>query len=113
MPKPSFFKNLGLFVQSDFLSVAARSRIEEQILASEPEKATIIEGNDPKQQMLDETVRKVLCAKVQDSTVACMKERLLELKPQLENHFRLSLSGFERSGLLEVSPEGVLQASPR
>jgi len=94
MPKPSFFSSLGLFVQSDFLDAASRAQIREQVLAGEPEKATVV-GSDPERGTVNETVRNALWAKVEKSTVKSMKERLLELKPRLEDHFRLSLSGFE------------------
>ncbi len=81
-------------MQRDFLDAAARAQIQEQILVGEPEIATVI-GKDPERGTVDASVRNALLAKIEKSTVACMKERLLELKPRLECHFRLSLSSFE------------------
>lgn len=109
MPKPAFFRSLGLYVQDEFLDESARMRIQTEILAAELESARIIE-EQAGSEIVDETVRKVLRAKVAPFTVACMEQRLLDLKPRLEDHFKISLSGFEPPDFLRYRQGAFYQA---
>jgi SM-20-related protein len=115
MPGPAFFKDLGLFTQQNFFDSPSCAQIREQLMSAECEKATIV-GSDPARGTVDESFRKVLCASVEKSAICSVKERLEQLKPRLEEHFNLTLAGFEDPTFL-IYREGAfykphLDASP-
>lgn len=102
MPKPSFFRHLGLFVEENFLDPATCEQLRGDVLTALSEKGTIIGGNQ-EHGTVDETRRNVLRAKVQKSTSECLEKRLWEIKPQIEEHFRVTLSGFEPPNFLRYA----------
>ncbi len=53
---------------------------------------------------IDERVRRTRMARVADSTVALLKERLLAFQPRLESHSRIKLRGCQDPGFLLYRP---------
>ena len=109
MPKPAFFSSLGLFIETDFLDVADRMRIQKEITFAQVEKAAVF-GRNPERGTVDENVRKTLSANVEESTATFVWERLRQLKPKIENHFHLSLSGLEMPHFLNYQQGAFYKA---
>jgi SM-20-related protein len=99
MPSASFFRNLGLFVQENFFETAMCDHICGEIGKASFEKGTIT-GSGSSEGELDETRRKVLSANVEEGTDFLVKQKLLEIKPRLEDHFRVSVSGCQGPNFL-------------
>src|SRR5580704_6495422 len=92
MPAPSFFRNLGLFVFEDFLDCETLAHIQSEMSAAKDEKGmTAREGSE--EGIVDETSRKVLAVDVCNPTATLVRDRLLDIRPRLEEHFHLPLSG--------------------
>lgn len=94
MPPPKFFQHLGLFVQAGFLDNSICAQIQEQMLEAESRKALISRKNETGG-VLDESTRKVLCVEIGESTGALIRQRLSDLKPRLEAHFGIPLTGYQ------------------
>lgn len=90
MPSANFFRALGLFVAEDFVNKDFCSGLRSEMDASVSEKATVIK--DGQEGVLDEESRKVLNVRVAEDTWRSVRERLREIRPSLEEHFRVSLS---------------------
>ena len=92
MPTSSFFASLGLFVVKDFLDAELCARIR-----SEMRVATGIQGRIYKRGtvLIDEKERRAKHMEVDAPTMSCVEERLRGLKPALESHFHLVLTGCE------------------
>lgn len=100
MPQTAFFRSLGLFVEDNFVVPAVCTRIKEQMCASACRKGVVVGAGGEEEA---ETERRVLCARIDASAVRCVRDCLLELKPRLEAHFRVSLSSFETPAFLRYS----------
>jgi len=94
MPPLSFFRGLGLFIREDFFTLARCLELQTQISGADSERATVV-GLETGQDYLDENVRKVLSAKAEDSAVKAVWDAIWDLKPSLEDHFRVSLRASE------------------
>ncbi len=90
MPHSSFFEKLGLFVRDDFLNPATCAEIQAEMCASETWKALIYRG-DSGDGILDESIRKSLRVRVGEATKSLVRERMRALKPNVEEHFQISL----------------------
>jgi len=110
MPSPAFFRGLGLFVLSDFFDCAFRTEVRQEILTASEDKATIV--RDGKEGILDESSRRVLSANVAKQTSRLVKDRLLAIKPALEEHFSVTLNGCEAPCFLKYG-EGAFYTPHR
>lgn len=90
MRSASFFRGLGVFVAEVFVSGDRCSILRAEMDASASEKATVIK--DGQEGFLDEESRKVLSIRVSEGTWRSVRARLREIRPDLETHFRISLS---------------------
>jgi predicted 2-oxoglutarate/Fe(II)-dependent dioxygenase YbiX len=93
MLKADFFTRFGLYVRKDFLDadLCAKLRSEAHAAPGGRAKAKIVDlDNTP---VLDESTRRTAIVAVSASSVSLVQEQLLALKPTLENHFRLTLTG--------------------
>ena len=96
MPLSAFFRNLGLFVRTDFFDDATRVRIRGEMWAADSEKGLIFRGR-LEAEVLDETRRKVLVSTHLEKDIkARVKDQILALKPSLEEHFGISLQDMEK-----------------
>lgn len=104
MPRPEFFKRLGLFVVDDFLDAEYCAQLCAEVLAS-PATPGRVGGNDSMRQgWVDESRRSVLCADVPAATVMLLGSRLVQVKPRLEEHFQVSLADCDGPHLLRYGP---------
>jgi SM-20-related protein len=89
MPGADFFGRYGLFTINGFLDEQACA-----LIRAEMRRAPAIPGDvglHNGEYVVDERIRKVLCAAVRDSTIALIENRLRTLKPLLESHFAITL----------------------
>jgi SM-20-related protein len=100
MPSSRFFQNLGLFVRRGFFDASARAQVQHEMCAAETAKARIF-GSEQREGILDESNRKVLfCRHLEESTKVMVRERLIALKPSVEEHFRVPLADMEKPAFL-------------
>ena len=91
----NLFLHLGLFVEKNFLDQEfILERIFPEICAAPTKLATVVPMKDNKllQKQLWEDYRKTTELKISDLTKTLLKERLIKIKPMLEQHFNLSLA---------------------
>jgi SM-20-related protein len=109
MPNTSLLRSLGLFVQPGFFDPALCSQICEEMRAADFEEALVYQKGAP-DGVLDESWRKALFANVAPATAAMVKERHWELKPRLEEHFQLPLSGCQGPDFLRYGDGAFFKA---
>src|SRR5690348_284933 len=93
MPAPAVFKQLGLFVLPNFLSVESAAEFCQQMSAA-PSKQALIVGPDG-QGRLDPNSRKVDASLLPQQIRSPLKSQLCELIPDLQKHFGVELAGCE------------------
>ena len=98
MPPPFFFQKLGLFVLTDFLNSQDRNELCRQLTAAPSEKAIVIGLNGARILNLDS--RNVDICHVSKESSALARQRLLEIKPDLEEHFGVRLADCEEPQFL-------------
>ena len=102
MPSPSFFQHAGLFVLPNFLDPKLLRDIRVAMTVAPGEKALIERQGGSA--CVDETVRKTASIMVAEEIGAELKRRLLELGPELEQHFAVQLGGCEFPVFLTYGP---------
>src|SRR5213594_3430551 len=90
MPNAEFFTSFGFFVRKSFLDAELCAKLRDEIRSSMVRPAVVYDGATER---LDESIRRTKWVSVSPLTITFVKERLLSLKPALEKHFNLSLSG--------------------
>src|SRR5207247_11346920 len=98
MPGADFFRNLGLFVVDDFLDRRLCEGICAEMRCSAVEQGAIVVGNG--EEVVDENSRRVLRAKVGETSKRLIKDRLEDLKPSLAGNFKASLGVSENPQFL-------------
>jgi SM-20-related protein len=88
-----FFTRVGLFVIKHFFDAELCARLESEVCNVISVPATI--RKEGFTHLVDETVRKTNRAKISATTKTMVQTRLLNLKPQLEQHFDVTLRGCE------------------
>ena len=97
MPKPDFFARLGLVVVEQFLDVdLCQTLIKEARSSVRAASLTYKEGKTS----VDENFRKANDARVSMESRQLVHDLLLEIKPKLEEHFGVSLSGCQKPDFL-------------
>jgi SM-20-related protein len=91
MPNAEFFTRLGLFVDKDFLDAEACARLRSDVRSATNIPATVRDKGDT--YTVDESVRRTKWADVSAETRSFVEERVRALKPALERHFELELTG--------------------
>lgn len=91
MPEADFFARIGLFVTRDFLDASEMTRLLTEARSATAKPATV--GITPSVYAVDESVRRTKVAAVSASAASLVESRLLSLKPALEEHFGLPLTG--------------------
>jgi SM-20-related protein len=102
MPSSEFFRNLGLFVWEGFFDPAFCTRLISEMSSAPWEMATIDNPGQPG--VIDETIRSVMKMQPENATWLLVMDRLLALKPKLEDHFRVSLADCEKPQFLMYNP---------
>ena len=99
MPRAEFFTLFGLFVQRDFFSKKECAQIRSQMCVAAGGLATIRRKEDI--YVVDESVRRVRWLDVPATTMSSVENRLRDLKPAIEKHFGLTLTGFQSPQFLD------------
>jgi predicted 2-oxoglutarate/Fe(II)-dependent dioxygenase YbiX len=94
MPDVDFFTRFGFFALKSFLDAQTCAAFRSEMLSSALSPAELVDGNTTHERV-KENVRKTMHASISEATAFVVKERLSALKPNLEDHFKLSLSGCE------------------
>lgn len=97
MADADFLRRLGLFVEPDFLDIALCESYRSEMQSAAARPATVSARAEDE---VDESYRRTKQAEVADDTAAAIQERLLALKPSLEQHFGLSLSSLQKPQFL-------------
>ena|ERR1051326_94391 len=104
MPGPEFFRNLGLFVLDGFLHHGLCTRLCTEMSMAPSKPGAIFLGSG--EGRVDESIRRVLRAKVRGTNERQVEERLELLRPRLEEYFRISLPASEPPEFLVYMPGG-------
>lgn len=91
MPDPSFFTRFHLFVAREFFDAAACAALRAQMQAAAGRAGPIRVGSETS--VVEPSIRRVKLTEVPETAISYATERLLALKPQLEQHFGLALRG--------------------
>ena len=92
MPTSTFFASLGLFVVKDFFDAELCARIRSELRVATGSPGRIYKRGTV---LIDEKKRSTKRMEVDAPTTSCVEERLRGLKPALESHFHLVLTGCE------------------
>lgn len=98
MPNYDFFTQCGLFVIKDFLDAEFCSDYLTQARATTVAPVLILQRNATNgiNAVSDETQRKTEQFKVPATTEKLIEKRLMAIKPMLEHHFNLALTGCQK-----------------
>src|SRR3954467_10101772 len=88
MPSAHFFRNLGLFVAEKFLEPSVCGDLLAQITQTPSNAGTIVREAG---EMVDEDVRRVRSVDLGGESRAHVRRRLLDLMPDLQDHFNVVL----------------------
>ena len=99
MPDISFFRRLGLFAERGFLSSEFCSRLVLEMRFAPASEATISRG--AQFGLLDRSSRRVSRASVNESSAMFVQRELYNLKPKIERHFWIALTGCETAEFLK------------
>lgn len=97
MPRFSFFTHLGLMVVKDFLEAELCEALRSEMCSRSGSPASIVDAADG---IVDEDVRRASWVEISSQTKSLIKERLSDLQPRLESHFKIALEGFEKPQFL-------------
>ena len=104
MPKPDFFRPLGLFVLPEFLDCTSGTTLIDQILSFPAEKGMVVKPSG--EETVAEDVRKVESSIIPKEIRFPLQQRLMGLIPDLEKHFSVTLDGCEPPQFLIYNPGG-------
>jgi SM-20-related protein len=96
----AFFARMGLFVFPNFLSPNICAKLRSALVSSEWKRAPVAEGG---QDTYDEGHRKTKQHTIDNLSEKEMHVRLLAIRPQLESHFHMPLSGCQTPRFLSYS----------
>jgi predicted 2-oxoglutarate/Fe(II)-dependent dioxygenase YbiX len=97
MPTIEFFTPFGFLHARSFLDPGVCERLRDEIRNATGTAATILRAGARE---VDERVRKVTGTDVSAGAQALVAERLTAIKPDLERHFGVALSGYEEPSFL-------------
>jgi predicted 2-oxoglutarate/Fe(II)-dependent dioxygenase YbiX len=97
MPRFSFFTHLGLMVVKDLLEAELCARLRAEMCLQSGSPAAV---GGAAAGTVDEDVRRASCVEVSSQTKSLIKERMADLRPRLESHFKIALKGFEKPQFL-------------
>ena len=89
MPRPEFFRSVGLFILDAFLQPAQCARLRTEMWRA-PSQQGLVFGNTP-EGVVDKSIRQVLRTKVEGSAEQFVKECLERQRPSFEEHFGIFL----------------------
>ena len=99
MPDADFFTRFGLFAVKEFFDADLCAKFRCEMLSSTLSPAALVDGYTSVERTKEE-VRKTMHAEVSQSTASLAKERLMALRPKLEDHFGLTFEDCEKPQFL-------------
>jgi len=90
MPNAGFFTRFGLFVAKDFFNAELRTKLLAEVHSVTATPSTV--GSKGAGYVVDESIRSSKWADVSATTISSVKARLLNIRPQLERHFDVTLT---------------------
>jgi SM-20-related protein len=96
--RADFFERFGFFAHERLLDAGECARLREEMADAVAKAATVAEGETAHE--VDELQRSSKWAQVSEETRARLHERLLSLRPSLEDHFGQELTGCQRPQFL-------------
>jgi len=90
MPTADFFRKFELFVVERFFDSDLCNQLRADMGAGVPSAGRV--GSDGVEFVVDREIRRVTQSKVNDTSTALVKARLIGVKPDLERHFNLALA---------------------
>jgi SM-20-related protein len=93
MPSANFFVSLGLFAVPNFLEPTLCTSLRSEMAAATRAPATVRDAGDVYD--VDQETRRTKTAKVAPDTAGLVEQRLLGIKPELEEHFAVCLTGLQ------------------
>ncbi|MEO6723815.1 MAG: 2OG-Fe(II) oxygenase [Blastocatellia bacterium] len=97
MPDAGFFTQLGLVAIINFLDTELCESFRVEMESAVDFPATVRAGRED---VVDETVRRVSKVKVSPESKLLLDARLREVQPEMERHFGVTLRGFEKPQFL-------------
>src|SRR5262249_50859849 len=105
MPKPDFFQRLGLFAVPDFLERELCEELQRGFRQGERKAATV-----GPELVVDRTSRSVDWVQLVDRLVTAVRDRFLAVKPYVESHYGLALTGCQQFQFLAYGPGDYYKA---
>lgn len=102
IPYADFFTRLGMLVINNFLDAEVCTRLRAEASANANTPANVGTDNG---YTVDEEQRRTKYALVSEQTESLVESRLLSIKPAVEKHFKLALTGCQKPSFL-VYKEG-------
>jgi SM-20-related protein len=102
-----FFSRMGLFVMPNFLSRDVCGKLTDAVATSEWKQATVTQ---PGKEGYNEIYRKTKQHTIDDESAKEIFARFLSVKPQLETHFRVALTGCQSPIVLSYSTGDFFKA---
>jgi SM-20-related protein len=99
MASADILASLGLLVRRDFLDPDLRRTLLEEVRSSASSASGVVREGASSDQ-LNEEARRTRRVSVSRGAVELMNERLATLKPQVEEHFAVTLEGFQEPQFL-------------
>jgi SM-20-related protein len=107
MPSADLLARLGLFAVSGFLEANLCEEVRASVASASAVPATVRQEDDV--YGVDEDTRRTKHATVPDATEELVKERLLAVKPEIEEHYGLSLTNLQPLQFLVYSEGGFFR----
>ncbi|MBI1883851.1 MAG: 2OG-Fe(II) oxygenase [Chlamydiae bacterium] len=95
MQSLNFFRHCGLFIQENFLDVQTCAKIQDEMRSAVGKDGQIYSQRE-QTFVVDHEIRKVKSFQVSQATEGYVKDRLLKIRPTLENYFQVQLTGHRR-----------------
>src|ERR1051326_1257294 len=111
MAKPEFLQKFGIFIVRHFLNAYQCAQLCAEIGVAPYKSAKVLETAE-EGYVLDESFPKVLLVEPSQSAEALVRSRLDELKPKLEEHFKVTLPGYNEPQFLRYEPGGFFAPHP-
>jgi predicted 2-oxoglutarate/Fe(II)-dependent dioxygenase YbiX len=98
MPTADFFRRFGLFVAENFFDGDLCGRLRTHMRAGASSPGTV--GCPGGKYVVDRQIRRVNNTMINDASTALVKDRFMDIKPDLERHFGVALAGCQEPQFL-------------
>ena len=102
MSNLSFLSQIGCFVAEEFLSADQCKQLRAEAVSSKSVPATMVDESN--EVNLNEARRKTKIVEISDADRLSLSEKILAIKPQIEEYFSIELAGCQVPQLLNYHP---------